>query len=356
MKKWAVMMIFSLFVLTSCAESKIKTTDLFQKGLDAKKEQHSYYMEVATNIEERKKSESYKMKVWYEKDTHKRRVEVYNQNKKESISVFDGETTYMYDIPNKEVYTLTGINYTPNSDSFFVENSTSMLTQLQKTHTIQLKNEEKIAGRKTYKINAIPKKEGTLFQNQKIWIDQKTWLPLKMEVEMGDSKIEYEVKTIDYSPSLQETLFKLKTPKDVAYIELDDTFSAKEMTLDEVKKELGHSFLYLPSDEKYIIEKSEMYFDTGDEGYKEFTISYFMNDSPYFTLTFFREREISSEDEFDLGLKQVKVRGYDGEIIDDQIRNVSWVESGIRYSIDLEENELTFDEMIKLSERFVLYE
>lgn len=343
-----------IFLLISCSNSKVTTADVFQKGLDEKKEHHSYYMEVKMVTKEPKKKEEYTIKSWYEKDTHKNRMEVYQKGKKDSVYIFDGETTYYYDVKSKEVLTISGADFMQESDAFFAQRAMDTLVTLQKTHKINILGEEKVAKRQTYKIKAEPKKEGTLYQEQQLWIDQKTWLPLKLEASMGDINVKYEVTMIDYSPKFNEKLFVLKVPKDVVFKKLEDTMSYQDVTLEEAKKAIGHPFLYLPNEASISMEKVEKFAMTIDgEKITEISIYYFKNNAPYFTMTFFEKTEELGEP---LGLKEVTVRGKEGEMMDDQIRNLSWVEEELVYSIDFEDESLTLEDMLTLSERFVFYE
>src|SRR5699024_1082700 len=72
------------------------------------------------------------------------------------------------------------------------------LEMVKDTHDLTLKDETKIAGRDVNHLVATPKEKNQLIGKQEIWIDQESWLVLKITNESGDQLIDITYETVDF--------------------------------------------------------------------------------------------------------------------------------------------------------------
>ncbi len=87
---------------------------------------------------------------------------------------------------------------------------------------------------------------------------------------------------------------------------------------------------------------------------ENYTLSYYKNDLPYFTLSFF---EIDEENAPFTGSEGVNIRGFQGEKMEmDNFKLLNWKEDGIGYSVILDHPDLSFEEVLVLLEEMKLAE
>lgn len=350
--KYMLLMGIVIALLVGCSSEKNKYSpdQVIKNALETTTSLESYYAEIdiITKDKDEVLEEVY-MKEWQSTDG-KRRIETDNKDETDlTIAVNDGQIFTTYLVESNEALVFNSEEMM-NQQQSFKEQVFFYLESIHETHNIKVKGEEKVAGRQAHHIVAEPKESGGLLGEQEIWVDKENWLVLKMNVMMGDTKVEMNYTNIDLDPEISDDLFKLDLPEDVDVIDEDDIASSEEVFLDDVAQNIGHPVLYFPEENGLTITMVEKTDLTGELGRTEVQIDYDLDGKPLISLFMFETPEDIDDIDF-MDEESIEIRGTNGSYIDiDVMRFLSWQEDGISYSIDIIDEGVMIDDIVKMAD------
>lgn len=358
--KLIVMIGVVMVVLFGCSsgESKYSPDQVIKNALEKTSSLESYYAEVDMITKENGEViEESQMKEW-KADDGRARIETENKDgSDQAIAVNDGKTIMTYVVEENQVFQIDGEGILDQPQQSLKEQVQFYLEGTRETHDIKAEGEEEVAGRKAHHFTATPKKDGTLLGEQEIWIDQENWLVLKMILKIGDTEIEMIYKKVDIDPAFSEDIFELDLPDDVEFEDLDSMFDTSEIPLEEVAENVGQPVLYFPEKdglEILMIEKTEL---EGELGRTEVQIDYHQDGQPFMSMFVFETPEdVEGDIDFpDEG--SITIRNVEGSIMDESVmRLLSWQEDGVSYSVDLQDSDLTFEDVVQMADDMELIE
>ena len=245
MKRWILVSAMMLvgIILTACGTEKdlLSPKEVVNTMLQEADEPFSYYGEYTTTSND--DSENYETKEWIRSD-QKRRIELTSaDNGDQLIMVNDGKSVTMYDKVENTALVMT----MSDDDVNELDNQTprqqaeNMLDLVKDSHEFSAGDDVEIAGRSTYHIIAKKKDEKALLGDMEVWIDKETWLPLKTKTNHAGNELTVEYTKIDYKMEMADELFMIDLPEDVVVEVLEGDYEPEEVTIDDVKEELGFS-------------------------------------------------------------------------------------------------------------------
>lgn len=262
---------------------------------------------------------------------NKIRTEVQDNNGETSIAINDGKQLTSY-ISSEKTATVFDLNN--GAEEFIMptlkEQVMNMYDLIKDTHEITFADDEKIAGHDTYHLIAKVKDKGTLFGDMEIWVDKKTWMPLKSKFVSGDMTSTSEYTKYEPNSKIDDSVFVIDLPDDVI-IQKETIDLPTKITLEEAKL-LHESFLIVPESTGYTIDTIE---DWHMEDTNEIAFDYVKNDVLQFTLSIFKSTEPLTDIE-----EPITVRGIQGSLSDlANFRFLQWEENGLPYNVIFENPE-----------------
>ena len=315
--KTASLVLAASVALGACSEgdvSNLSPEQVIENTLEQTEKTPSYYAEVVMDMGDTKLT----LKEWT--DGKNRRVEVSN-DEGEAISVFKDGVMTTYDKTTNQVITFdTGddLGNLPSPQ----ETAENILHVIKDTHDVKMVGEEKVAGRDTYHIQAIEKKE-TLFGNQDFWVDKETWVILKSTSQMGNTTNKTEYTKFDTKPTIKADLFELDIPKD-AEVKVIDSDLQEIVITEQQAKDAYPALRMVKGAEVTSITQLD-----GVEGNPEITFEY---EQDGVSVSIFKNT-ITAEEPQD-GEERVEVLGEQGTYTElGDFKLLNFAKDGLRYSI-----------------------
>lgn len=270
----------------------------------------------------------------------KSRVEVEDDNGESSIAVNDGKQIVSYTSTEQ---TATAFELNPETEGMMMptlkEQVINIYNSIKDTHEITIGDEEKVAGHDTYHLIAKSKEKDTLFGDMEFWIDKKTWMPLKTITTGGDVTSTTEYTKYEPNAKVDDAVFNFELPEGVELIQQKIELPTN-ITLDDAKGMLD-GLLVLPESTGYTIDTIEdMHTDTN-----EISINYVKDDVLQFSISAFEPTEPLTDNE-----NPITVRGFEGGTDDLGFRFLQWDENGLRYNVLFENDNISYDDFVKLAE------
>jgi len=338
----------SIGLLGGCSGGITASADkIVSNVLEADKKIDAYYGKSEMKVYKAKELTEDVMLEEFVSNDQKRKVittDLKNANKK-SVALNDGKKLITYELGSDKAMSMTFPDEGAPVSMSPKEQLTKMLEGLGKTHTYEVVGEEKILGLNTYHLKVKAKSKKSVLGDMEFWVDQKTWFIVKSITNSGENRIETEYKKLDFSPKFAKDTFTLKPPENVKVENLDNSLKPLTGTVAEAEKALGKPFLIF--DEKTAkLEGVEWLNLKGELNRTEVTIHYKTLEGSVFSLSIFptpkdKGMKIEGEDS--------KIRGQHAGYME-EIRAVSWDENGMRYTIMMEQPDLTLEKMSKLAE------
>ncbi|WHY78352.1 hypothetical protein QNH20_04165 [Neobacillus sp. WH10] len=269
----------------------------------------------------------------------------HKKNNQQVFSLNDGKKVITYEQGSDKAMSIPFSDEESPASITPKEQLTKLLEGLGKTHTYEVVGEEKILGLDTYHLKVKAKSKKSVLGDMEYWVDQKTWFIVKAITNSGDSRSEMEYKKLDFTPKFDNDTFTLNIPKNVKIENLDNSLQPTTGTIEEAEKALGEPFLIF--DEKTAkLERVEWLNLKGELNRTEVTISYETAEGSTFSLSIFptpkeKGMEIEGEDS--------KIRGQHAGYME-EISAVTWDENGMRYTIIMDQPDLTLEKMSQLTE------
>ena len=278
------------------------------------------------------------------KKNNKIYIEVEDSNSK-TISLNDGNQIISY-LPDEKTASIFDLS--TGEEEFIMptlkEQIMSMYEFIKDSHEITIGDDEKIAGHDTYHLIAKAKEKGNLMGDMEIWVDKKTWMPLKTTSVSGDMTSTTEYTKYEPNAKIEDSVFVLDFPEDVTIIE-ETVDLPTNITLEEAKL-LHKSFLVIPESTGYSIDTIE---DYHVEDTNEIAINYVKNNELQFALSIFKPLEPLTDN---VDEEAITVRGIQGSIFEmGTFRLLQWDENGLRYNIMIENPELSYEDILALTEQ-----
>ena len=164
------------------------------------------------------------------------KIEDKNRSK---LTVSDGKTIWIYDKKEKEVIKMKVLE---NSEKPEFDFSPILKDLENKESDLKLLTGEKVSDKSCYVIEVMPK-DKTYFVKKKLWIDEKSGLPLKIEIIYGEfnSTIEYSNLTINAGVNTNEFVFT--PPEGTKIVEHNATIIPKKKSRNEAQKEVSFEII-----------------------------------------------------------------------------------------------------------------
>ncbi|UTR13266.1 DUF4367 domain-containing protein [Salipaludibacillus sp. LMS25] len=239
------------------------TEEIIENATQAYDNLESYYAEVTHSYYVDGEKETIIYKEWMAPDKH--RIELrdgytYVSNDGESW-LYDKEENIITLLDNQED-TLVGIP----DESQLVNN---ILTTMLNSSDVVVEGSVTVAGRSTVHLSLTPNSSTVNSGSYDIWIDEETYVPLKMMWEEDDFRSETLFNHIDYNINIQSDLFNLEVPAN-ADIQTMEEYLSDSLTFEELEEKADYEIpqlTYVPSG--YHFQEAK-YFETFQESMIEF--------------------------------------------------------------------------------------
>jgi len=338
----------SIGLLGGCSgELTASAEEIVSNVLEADKEVDAYYGKAEMKIYTGKEVTENIIIEEFVSNDQKRKVITTDLKKdnQQTVAFNDGKKLITYEQGSDTAMSLSfsdeevPVSMTPK------EQVTKMLEGLGKTHTYEVVGEEKILGLDTYHLKVKAKSKNSILGDMEFWVDQKTWFVVKSITYSGENRSETEYKKLDFSPKFANDTFTLKLPENVKVENLDNSSQPTTGTVAEAEKALGEPFLIF--DEKTAnLDRVEWLDLKGELNRTEVTIYYKTPEGSTFNLSIF---PAPKEKGMEIEGKDLKIRGQHAGYME-EIRMVTWDENGMRYSIMMDQPDLTLEKMSQLAE------
>jgi outer membrane lipoprotein carrier protein len=133
----------------------------------------------------------------------------------DQLIVSDGKTLWTYSKPAGRVL----IDKIENAENDWLPQKLFLKTGKEFRH--RLSGEETLQGRKYYVVDFDAEKEDSYITKMKVWVDEETWLPGKIEqTDISRNKTIYTLSEIKTGQELEDSSFEFKPPEGVEIIDL----------------------------------------------------------------------------------------------------------------------------------------
>ena len=174
-----------------------------------------------------------------------------------SVSVSDGETMWMYD-PQQNTVMMMDMSDMPEQNEM---DYLKLIEMMLNESDFSLAGVQKVDGRTTYVIDMSPKGESDLgmFGDMKVWIDDETWMPLKMDMKDANGNPMYsaEYRNFQINTGISDEEFQFEIPEDAKVQTMEEMMQPQAMTLEQAQEEATFDILvpsYLP--EGYVFDNA----------------------------------------------------------------------------------------------------
>lgn len=331
-------------MLAGCTQiQESSPADIVSNLLDSDKQQTAYYGEgILRTYENDQLTEESTFKEWTDQNPFRKRYESYSPEQ-EVVTINDGSTIYLYDKTAGTAYSMESV---VNDDEYFssmnqLEQLINMLKTMKSTHQFEVVGEEKLLGLNTYHIEVKDKESASLLGDMELWVDQKSWFIVKTISGSEDFKLELEYTKLDFSPTFQDDTFTLDLPDNIEISPLEDVDFTRKITLEEAQSILGQPPLLLQQPD-IELQEVELYELQGELDRPEISFTYTSEGVPVFIVSVFP----APDEDFGFGGKAIEVRGTTGEYAD-IINSISWDEHGLRYTVLVQDPELSVEETVE---------
>ena len=273
---------------------------------------------------------------------------------KGAIAVSNGDEVWRYD-PKANVYfetQMTDIGFSPFSPRL----TQGVVGCALKECDFKSLSKDTMAGRKVFKLEAVPKRatEESEFLHPLIqvtfWVDAETWNVLGWELKTSDGKMCMCTKSVEYDPQFPKDVFAFHPPAGASKPDVPEMVQIDPKKADET---VGFHVLrpsYLPKDVELLSvgatpaskdQESNIYLEYGIGGLFNFVIS--ETKLP---------KDVAEESPLPsgAGVEKVKVHGKDASLTlpsDERATGLQWSEGGLMISIS---GPLKKEAMLKVAE------
>ncbi|MBU5354996.1 hypothetical protein KQI74_22180 [Paenibacillus barcinonensis] len=320
-------------MLAGCSEKEVlgmSGDDMIEKIIAAESEPASYYAEGLLKMwTDGEITNTVQVKEWVDGKTGQQRVETEEEGNV-SYAVHNGSEILIYEKEAKTAFSMDSSSFQQEPNQTQKQMLVDQLERMRDSHNVKTLGQETLQGHEVIHIELTPKDENSLSMSSEYWIDPKKWMVIKATSTYGDTKSEVLYDLIEYNPEFTDKTFTLDIPADVEIKKMNDVMNNKEITLEEAEKAVGQPFLqYAGKDlELSRIEMTSSVSESRDE----VTLYYVKDNKPEISITVFQAPEENVDEKLLPEEKKVTIRDTEGSYMS-MIRNLSWSEAGLRYSI-----------------------
>lgn len=312
----------------------------------------AYYGEVEFIMNDQGKETREILREWRNKDGKTRIESQHQDGSNQTISVNDGSALTLYEVDQNKVYMIDDVEISSLNQPSPRDQVNMLLELIRDTHKLSTNEGEEVVGRDTYHIFAKANQSNTLFGDVELWIDNETWLIVKMILHTGDSETTMTYTTIDFDYKMSPDLFTVDLPEDVEVENLTGMLEPLEISLEDVPTKIGRSVVYFPETDELKISLIELYELQGEINRNEVSFNYTKNGLPLLTLSIFETADDMADD---IVGEMINIRNYEGAYSAlGELRSILWNEDGMTYSILLIDPNLTVEEVIQMAEEMVV--
>ncbi|WP_100371746.1 LolA family protein [Bacillus sp. FJAT-45037] len=273
MKRLTAIFSLATAILFTTACSVEDTEKIIEQAVEAQENLDSYYAEVSSTFEYGGESETSTYKEWNMKQ-NKHRTEMENGY----LHVSNGKESWSYDENENTVTVFETTDEMLDEMPTEAEMMREMLTEMLNSTDVKVNGRDTIAEQKTIHLS-VSTKDGEEDQfmgdmSYDIWIDEETYMPLKMEWVSEDFSSMMEYTHIEYNIDIDEDLFSFEIPDGAEVLTMDD-FMMESLSLEELSDSASFMIPNLDSilethefNEANYFEEMDMatlHFNQGDE-------------------------------------------------------------------------------------------
>lgn len=345
-----IIFVILLFFLTGCSIPMNHSADeIITNMIESNDEIYKYYAEgkiVIYEGDDVKEESNFKEFV---NDDGRRKIEIKDVvNNNYNVTVRMEKEIITYD---ENSNTAIKIDFEAHEDSHSLtqrEQITNLLQITKETHEQKVVGEEKINGFDTFHLVLTAKDNNSLLGNLEFWVDKKTWFIIKSKNVFGDSRTETKYTKIDFDPSFSDETFTIVLPEDVKIESVGDSLLAEKGDIKDAEKLLGQSF-YMFNDDDLVLNHIEI---SESKLHDEVALNYSKDGLPAVTLSIFSTPEGKG---MEIVSGEFTIRGVPAEYdIISETQFFLWDEEGLRYSLIVENPEITEEQIIELTETMIL--
>ncbi|MED4532996.1 hypothetical protein ABET51_16785 [Metabacillus fastidiosus] len=339
-------------ILSGCTEkTAMASEEIMTNILSTSKEFQAYYAESEIKtFQNGKETDSITMKEYVNNEGKKKVITKNAKTNQEAIAFNDGKQLLSYETGSKEAISLNVEDVDLPVYQTHKEQFINMLENMKNSHKKEVISEEKILNFDTYHLKLTAKKKNSILGDMEFWVDQKSWFIVKSSFINAEIRVDTEYKKVDFNPVFEKDTFAIDLPEDVVITPAENMTATRSGSIEEAKKVIEKDFfLFNDSDLSFGEEIEISEFGKEELAHKEIVLNYKdMNDGPLFSLTIFKALEA---EDIDLGIEtaNMKVRGNKATYIE-ELRNLSWNENGLTYSILIENPDMKVEEIVKKAE------
>ncbi|MCA0970530.1 hypothetical protein LCM20_08030 [Halobacillus litoralis] len=289
------------------------------------------------------------MEQWTDNENGRTKIITEAANGDISKTVNDGEKVITYSALQDAAYEIDvpeeDQGLAPQSQRAQIE---QRLEMTRETHDIELIGEEEWNGFDTYHIKAVPKEEGKGMTGvEEYWLTTDDWFIVKSMTESGDITVNYSVSELEINPSFDETTFQIELPEGIEVQPFEEMDPSEDVTLEEAAAVYEQPLLTVKNDAYQLEKVNSFYMKSFDrtevsqefhkDGFLQFTLSSFESPDESLSLGFGEEEEL-------------EVRGTKAVYTTDIITNLVWDENGLRYSLLIQNPEITKEQLLEIVE------
>lgn len=344
--------LIAIGILSGCSGvTGVSTDEIITKVLAADQDEKAYYAKGELKIyEDDKLEESFTMEEYHSEDGKAKITMKDTKTGEEGVTVNDGKSIISFDKKQNKAMVMDDVSSLDLPNKSQKEQVISFLETLKDSHKYKLIGKEKVNGFETHHIKLEPKEKDSIFGEIEIWIDQKTWFPVKSINIVGSSRTEFAYTEVDTSTKISDDTFTLSLPDNVEIVHLKDEMNQSNGTIEEAVEKLGKPFLVL-NEENLTMDNVTIDELKGEINRTEITITYKNGDGiPLIYLSIFPTPE---EKELAISDTGLKIRGQNAEFMK-EINSYTWDENGLRYTLIVEgPDSLSQEDIMKMTERMV---
>jgi outer membrane lipoprotein-sorting protein len=334
-------------LLGGCAESEVlglSGDEMIEKVVTAETEPVSYYAEGVLKIwTDDKLTNTMNIKEWVDGQTGRKRTET-AENGNVSYALNNGTEILVYENETGTAYSMDGSAVGEQAQLTQKQQLVNQLERMRDSHEVKMMGQEELHGQDVIHIKLTPKEDGTLSLASEYWVDPKNWMVVKVTSTYGDNRSEVVYDPIQYNPEFTADTFTLDIPEGVEVKNMNDLLQSSEVTLEEAEAALGQPFL-ADAGGGLELSRIELYTSEGELSRDEVTLYYVRNNKVEVSLSVFKQPEGNIDEKLLPDESLLEIRGTQGSYIK-SIRNISWDENGLRYSV-MGENEAWTQEKLQ---------
>ena len=271
-----LLLISSAMFVAGCIDEDLSAEQIAEKMQQKQEDIEDYSYTMHMTIEFGDQNMVTQADMMYKKPNKFKAVQKQPAEMAGSISVSDGETMWMYNPQQNTVMIMDMPDMPEQNEMDYLQIIEMMLNESD----FSLAGVEKVDGRTTYVIDMSPKDESDLgmFGDMKVWIDEETWMPLKMEMKDANGNPMYsaEYRNFQINTGISDEEFQFEIPEDAKVQTMEEMMLPQEMTLEEAQEEATFDILvpsYLPEGYEFdnamviqgFIETVSLTYHNGDE-------------------------------------------------------------------------------------------